>query len=171
MKKNILPRTLLSLCVISFAVWLGSYISRQLIVYQLFEPINLELKNLYNLQNITDVLETILPILVINLISYLFFLLLFFLYIFYSKIEIKNEGWLFIILMIVIITAPFELYLALLDYKIIGLLYSGTFDTNTVVELIRKRIVVLSSFPLIEVFSYIAVIFIVIFKPLRKNEN
>jgi len=171
MKKNILSKILLSLCLISFIVWLGSYISRQLLVYQLFEPINLELKNFYNVQNLTGVLETVLPILVINFISYPSFLVLFFFYIFSSKIKIKNEGWLFIILMIVIITAPFELYLTLLDYKIVSLLYAGTFDSNAVVELIRERIVVLSSFPMIEVFSYIAAIFIAVFKPMRKNEN
>lgn len=171
MKKNILSKILLSLCLTSFLIWLGSYISRQLLVYQLFEPINLELKSLYNVQNLMGILETVLPILVINLISYPSFLVLFFFYIFSSKIKIKNEGWLFIILMIVIITAPFELYLTLLDYKIVSLLYAGTFDSNAVVELIRERIVVLSSFPMIEVFSYIAAIFIAVFKPLRKNEN
>ncbi|MCL4546970.1 MAG: hypothetical protein M1495_00185 [Bacteroidetes bacterium] len=171
MKQNALSKIILSLAITSFTIWLGSYVARQLVVYQLFEPINLDLKNLYNVQNLTSVLETIFPILMLNLISYPAFLILFFVFIFSSKIKIKNEGWLFIILMLVIITAPFELYLSFLDYKVVKLLYESSFDSNAVVDLLRKRITALSSFPMIEVFSYVAAIFIAIFKPLRKNEN
>ncbi len=171
MKQSSLSKIILSLAIISFTVWLGSYVARQLVVYQLFEPINLDLKNLYNAQNLTGVLETIFPILMLNLISYPAFLILYFVFIINSKIKIKNEGWLFIILMLVIITAPFELYLSFFDFKIVKLLYESTFDSNSVVDLLRKRITALSSFPMIEVFSYCAAIFLAIFKPLRKNEN
>lgn len=171
MKQRTLSKIVLSFTLILFIIWLGSYISRHLIVYQLFEPLNLDLRNIYNQQNLTSVLETLFPVIATNLIGYVLFLILFFVYIFTSKIKIKNEGWLFIILMLVVITAPFELYLSLIDFKIIKMLYSSTIDVNSAVELIRKRLVVLSSFPMIEIFSYTAVIFITVFKPLRKNEN
>lgn len=171
MKQNTFSKILLSLTLITAVLWLGSYVARQLAVYQLFEPLNLDLKSFYNSQNLSGALETIFPVLVLNLVSYPVFLVLFFVYVFTSKIKIKNEGWLFIILMIVIVTAPFELYLSFMDYKIVKLLIATSFDTSTVIDLLRKRITILSSFPMIEVFSFAAAIFIMIFKPLRKNEN
>lgn len=171
MKQSILSKILLSLSISSFVIWLGSYIARHLLIYQLFEPLNLNLRNIYNAQNLTTVFETLAPVILANLISFPSFLILFLLSIATSKIKIKSEGWLFIILMLVIITSPFELYLSLYDLKIVKLLYANSFDVSEVVELIRKRLVSLSSFPLIEIFSYLAAIFIVIFKPLRKSEN
>lgn len=171
MKQNLTSKIVLSLTLSAFSVWLGSYVARQLLVYQLFEPQNLDLKSFYNPQNLAGALETILPMLVTNLISYSIFLVLFIVFIFTSKIKIKNEGWLFIILMIVIITAPFELYLSYIDLKVVRLLYQTSFEPNVAVDMLRKRITVLSSFPSIEVFSYVAAIFIMVFKPLRKNEN
>jgi hypothetical protein len=63
-----------------------------------------------------------------------------------------------------------------IDYKIVSLINSESFNPNDVIELIKDRFKTFSSFPIIEIFSYFAVIFLLIFKPLTKkvfqaNEN
>jgi hypothetical protein len=171
MKKNFLGNLFLSLTLLSFTIWIGSYITRHILFYQLFEPLNLELRSLFNPSNIVPVIITITPAVIINLIFYPLFLIFFFLSLFASKIKIKNEGWLFIIIILILVTAPFEFYLSSIDLKIVGTVLSGHFDPGFVISLVRKRMTELSSFSLIEIFSFLASIFIVIFKPLRKNEN
>jgi hypothetical protein len=171
MKKQFLPNLVLSLTLSFAVVWIGSYITRLVLVYQFFEPVNLELRNLYNTQNLASVLTMVISPIVCNIITFPLFLVSFFLYIFISKINIKNEGWLFLTMMVIIITAPFEIYLLSMDLSIIELLFSPNYDVNQAINMIRERMVVLSSFPLIEIFCYIALVFVVVFKPLRKNEN
>jgi hypothetical protein len=89
-----------------------------------------------------------------------------------SKLNLRRNGWLFIITMIIIITAPFEIYLSLIDYKIIRLGLANIYESNFILELIKERLTKLNSFSLIEIFSYLAIIFLTLFRPLQKsNEN
>ncbi len=172
MKKSFGSKLLTVLTVLTFSVWFGSYILRQIIVYQFFEPINLDLRPLYTVQNLGAVNTILFPAILSNLITFPVFIACFFLLILVSKVNIKKEGWLFLIILVIVITAPFELYLlAATDYKIINLILNSPSNVDQVVVLLRKRITELSSFPLIEIFSYIGIIIIATFKPLRKNEN
>lgn len=156
----------------ALALWLGGYLVRQLVMYQFFEPDGLSLRIIYNLSNIPAVLVTISPILVFNIISFTIFLISFIFFLFISKVKLKNEGWLFISLIIISITAPFEIFLLFKDYDIIsGILWLNS-QPDIIVELIKQRMIVFSSFSLIEIFSYLSIIFLFIFKPLRRtNEN
>lgn len=171
-KKTFILDTIQFLATISFILWLGSYVTRHIIIYQLFEPINLDLRALYNIQSLQSVFNTVLPAIVLNLISYFSFLMFFIIYLFSSKVNLKREGWLFLIVAIIAVTMPFEIYLSTIDYKIVQNLYSASVDTNIVLNLIRERLTKLSSFSLIEIFSFIAVVYLSISKPLKsKNEN
>lgn len=150
-------------------IWLGSYISRQMIIYQFFEPENLDLKNIYNSNNIVTVIKTIAPLVVLNIISFVFFLLTFLVTLFITKINYKKNGWALIIVLAVIITAPFELYLLYQDFIIIKIIYFSSGFDFTIINNLKDRITVFNSFSLIEVFTYFGLIFLFIFRPLTKK--
>jgi hypothetical protein len=56
----------------------------------------------------------------------------------------------------------------MIDYKIITALYSNTFDSGYIIELLRDRIKDLSSFSLVAVFTYLSFFFFLVFQPLTK---
>ncbi len=161
-------KIILSLTIISFIIWLGSYITRQLYVFQFFEPENLDLQTKINSASLPDIMFLMLPMLLTNLIAYSSFLVLFFLFILISRINLKNEGWLFIITMLLIITAPFEIYLLTIDFEIIVNILNSELDAFYIIDLLRDRMTILSSFAIIEVFSCFGIVFLAVFKPLKK---
>jgi hypothetical protein len=168
-KLNKLSKIILTISVLFFSFWVGGYLLRQMVIYQLFEPENLALRSIYNTQNLHDVFLTILPLFVFNIATYLGFIITLILFLFVSKISLKKEGWLFISVLIIGIFAPFEVFLIIKDYKIARLIYSGIFDSNNVLILIKERLTIFSSFSLIELFSFIGVVFLCIFQPFRKS--
>jgi hypothetical protein len=69
-----------------------------------------------------------------------------------------------------LITAPFEIYLLTIDYKIAtSVFYNPDFDSTYILNLTIERFKVLSSFPIIEVFIYFAIIYLFIFQSLKKK--
>jgi hypothetical protein len=168
-KLSKLSKIILTISVLFFSFWMGGYLLRQMVIYQLFEPDNLALRENYNAQNLHDVFLTILPLFVFNIATYLCFIITLILFLFVSKISLKNDGWLFISVLIIGICAPFEIFLIIKDYKISQLIYSGIFDSNNVLILIKERLTILSSFSLIEIFSFIGVVFLCILQPFRKS--
>lgn len=167
---NRFSKILLSLTIVFGSIWLGGYITRQLVFYQFFDSENLNLLPEFQLLNSNEVLKITQPLLVHNILTYGIFLFSFILFFVFSKINLRQEGWFFICSAIILITSPFEIYLLSIDYKIINLLTQNNFENNLVFNLIKKRIEVLSSFSLIEVFAYIGIIFIAVFKPLNKTK-
>lgn len=167
-----LSKSFLFISLSSLALWLGGYIVRQLVIYQFFEPESLSLRTIYNSNNLTAVLITITPILVFNIITFIIFLISILIFLFISKINLKKEGWFFISLLIIFVTAPFEIYLMFKDYEIINNIFLSNIQSDLIVEKIKERMITLSSFSLIEIFSYLGIIFLFVFKPLRKvDEN
>src|SRR3989339_260769 len=139
---NLFLKIVQFLLVGSFIFWLGSYISRHLVVYQLFEPEGLVLRSVYDVENLKTVWITISPLIVSNIIAFPIFVVLYAIYLIVSKDSLKKEGWLFISTLIILVTAPFEIFLLLKDYKIISLIYSSVIDSNKVLELVRERITI-----------------------------
>jgi hypothetical protein len=154
------------------SVWIGSYLTRLFLVYNLFEGVDLRLQSFISEQNINGILISILPAILTHFISFILMLLAFIIFILTSKLRLKENGWLFIIVIIVLILSPFEIYLMTIDYKTINILLSQNFDANQVVLLLKERIKVLSSFPVVEVISFISIFYFIIFQPLTKlNKN
>lgn len=171
-KLSLVSKIFLFLAILFFSIFLGGYIARQMLIYQLFEQNGIDFKSMYNEQNLGLIYTTLLPVLILNLVSYGTFLISSILFTVTSKIKIKYEGWLFAIIIILVITTPFEIYLSTIDLKIVSLIMSNSAPVNAISELIKERMTVLSSFSLIEVFSFTAIIFLYLFQPLRKkNEN
>ena len=159
----------LLLAALSGSLWMGAYFARLIVFYQLFEPRELALRQIFNEQNLHAVLIELNPLIILTLVLYLVFIIAYFVFITSSKMSLKENGWLFIITVIIFITLPFELYLVSFDYRIISIVLTGNFNSMEIVQLIIKRFKVLSSFPVIELFCYFSIIYFVLFKPLTKK--
>ncbi len=160
-------KLILFISLLSGILWLGGYTARLLITFQLFEPKDWVFKQYINTANLTGIYITLTPVITFTLITYLIFIICFTLFLIVSKVNLKTEGWLLIIALIIFITAPFELYLMTIDLKIVTNLTNSNFVLDKVTQLIIKRMSLLSNFSLIEIFSYLGIIFLVVLKPLR----
>lgn len=168
--KNILSKLFLYLTVLTGLVWLGGYIARIIITFQLFDGNQFELRSIFVGDALRAALYAINPAITYNLLTYPIFLISLIFFIFTAKLSLKENGWLFISLILIFLTAPFELFLLSIDYKIAtSVFYNPNFDTAAILNLTIERFKVLSSFPIIEVFIYCAIIYLFLFQPLQKK--
>lgn len=158
------------LSLIAGAIWVGAYLSRLFLVYQLFEGPDLILKSYINNENVNGILFSILPSIVVHFIAYIIMFLTTIIFYVTSKISLRFNGWLFIILIAILLTMPFEIYLMLIDYKIIMMLNSASFDSNTVINLLRDRIKDLSSYSIVAILTYLSFYYFIVFQPLTKKD-
>ncbi|MCJ7552467.1 MAG: hypothetical protein MUO34_01165 [Ignavibacteriaceae bacterium] len=170
-KQSFFSKLFASFALVSGSIWIGSYLVKLFLIYQLFEPKDLVLKEMFSINDINIVIFSLLPAFITPFLAYIIMIISFVLFLLFSKISIKENGWLFISIMIIFITLPFEFYLLVIDYKIISLLLQSSFNTDSIIILVRDRITALSSFPIIEILSYLSILFLIIFKPLTvKNK-
>lgn len=157
------------LSLISGAIWVGAYLSRLFLIYQLFEGPDLILKSYITNENVSGILFSIFPSIVVHFVAYIIMLLTIFIFYMTSKISLRFNGWLFIILIAILIIMPFEIYLMLIDYKIIMMLNSGSYDSNIVINLLRDRIKDLSSYSIVSILTYLSFYYFIVFQPLTKK--
>lgn len=169
--KNIsaISKTFAVLSLIAGSIWIGSYLTRLFAVYQLFEGPDLIIKSYINDNNINGILFSLLPIFVVHFVAFIIMIISTFLFFLTSKLNLRYNGWLFIIVVAVIITLPFELYLMLIDYKIIIAINNGSFDGINIISLLKDRIKDLSSFSIVALLTYISFFYFIVFQPLTKN--
>jgi len=168
-EQNLFNRIFAFLAVLTGTIWLGSYADRMIIGYQLFD-IDMNILPYVNEQNLSGILVTIAPSVYLTFILYIFFIFAFTIFLFSSKISLMENGWLFIITVIIFLTLPFEAYLLTIDYKIISALYfSDVIDAKYVISLFKDRFTTLSSFPIIIFLSYCSLIYFLFFKPFTKK--
>jgi hypothetical protein len=164
-------KVILFFTILSGALWMGSYFTRLMISYQIFEGTNFKLRSYLNNENLSAVLKSFEPAILSTSILYIIFIIFFILFISTSKIKLKNNGWLFIIIVLILITMPLEIFLMTIDYRLITALNTSGFNPNEVLDLIIKRFKIFSSFPVIEMLCYFSVIYFFIFQPLTKKEK
>lgn len=170
-KLNKISSSFLYICFLSGILWLGGYICRLMVTYQLFEAKDFILKQYVNDQNLYGILYTISSAVTFTFIMFIAFIITFVLFLLTSKLSLKENGWLFVITLILIVTAPFEIYLMTIDYKIISKVFFSIFNEKEILGLFIKRFKVLSSFSLIEIFSYFIIIFLYLFQPLKMKQK
>lgn len=167
-----LSKIFLYLCSLSGILWLGGYLSRLLLTYELFQPKDFLLKPYVSQANMPGIFTTLNASVTFTFILFIVFLLTFILFLVTSGISLKQQGWLFVIMLIIAVTAPFEIYLMTIDYNIITkVFYNASFDAGEILSLYIKRLKILSSFSLIEIFSYCAIVFLVLFRPLTMKKD
>uniref|UniRef100_A0A832G0H1 Uncharacterized protein n=1 Tax=Ignavibacterium album TaxID=591197 RepID=A0A832G0H1_9BACT len=169
---TLISKIFLTIALASGALWLGSYTTKLFALYNLFE---LDQSNLLILKSdltnvdLKPVLFELLPVLSLSLVSYIVFLAFSIMFLLFSKISLKNNGWLFISLMIVIICLPFEIVLSLKDFKIINMILNNSDNVNEMIEIIKSRITIFSSFPIVSLILHYSIFFLFVFKPLTKK--
>lgn len=158
----------------SGSIWLGGYIGRLLTAYSLFEETELTLKNFINDSNLPVIFRATFPLISLTFISYIILILSFTLFLILSPFKLKQNGWLFITAAIIYITLPFEILLLTIDYNMILLYLNDQFISERILKLVIERITKLSSFPIVQVLSYLIIPYLLIFKPFTskiKDEN
>jgi len=162
------------LALTSGSIWFGAYIARLVSTYQMYEETEPVFKAFINSTNLPAIVEILEPLVYLTFITYLIMIVCFTLFLFTSHLKLKENGWLFIITAIIYIMLPFEAILSIIDYKLIIFFMNGQFSSETIVDLITDRLYSLSSFPIIQILSYLAIPYLLIFKPFTlksKNEN
>ncbi len=170
-KLNKISNIFLFLFAVSGAIWLGSYITRLSLFYQIFQSTEFALKEFVTDQNLAGIFQALIAAVPINLIFYLVMIIAFILFIITSKLNLKLNGWLFISTVLILISLPFELYLMLIDYKLVMMVFNGNFESEEVLSLVIKRFTVLSSFAIVEILSYFAVLYLFLFQPLKGSNR
>jgi hypothetical protein len=168
---NILSKIFLYLCALSGLLWIGGYFARLILTYKLFEDTDFILKSFLNNQNLPGILIMLNSGIILTFVLYIVFIISFIVFLLTAHLSFKENGWLFIITILVLITAPFEIYLMTIDHKIIDLILSGLFSVNDILALIIKRFKIFGSFPIIELLCYFAIIYLFIFQPLKMSKN
>lgn len=173
--KNLTISTRIFACIAlaAGALWIGAYAGRLSVTYILYEETGFILKDYVTPDNIPGIMKTLTPVFSLTFILYSVFIISFTIFLLKSKINLKENGWLFIIAVIVYFTLPFEAYLMTIDYRLITNLDFGNFNYELGLKLITDRFENLSSFPIILLFCYMTIPVFLIFKPLvlRKNTD
>lgn len=168
--KNLIEKYFLFFALSFGAIWFGSSISKLFMSYYLFLPEELIVKESIK-ESLSQVLSSHLPIYVISFISFIVYFISFLIFFVVTKLKFKENGWLFVMLVIFIFQALPEIYLSTIDYKIISNIYYGPINSNLLLGEIIKRITILNGFPLINLFSFLAIVFLFVFKPLEKKSK
>lgn len=167
-----LAKIIALISLVALSVLLGSYVTKLFTVYYLFEGPDLVLRNYIDPSHLDTTLKVLFPVHLIQFIAYVITILGLILFVITSKLSIKYNGWLFIIILLFLVTLPFEVYLMTIDYKFIVAAMSDKINSAELLELLRDRIKELSSYPLVALFSYISIYYFIIFQPLTKsNQN
>lgn len=157
---------------ISYALWIGSYCAKNVIFFQFFDPETMALRSLYEKADFLSIFYTIFPVVTLNVITYVLFVLFFIAFVFTSKLKLRWNGWLFISLLVVILTMPVEIYLiAKYDWNFILDVNSMKIAADSAVEMIKQRVSKFGMYSFISIFSTLSIVLFFIFKPLTKNEN
>ncbi|MCW8802829.1 MAG: hypothetical protein OQK57_00390 [Ignavibacteriaceae bacterium] len=173
-KKSNLSSVFGYIALTSGSLWFGAYVARLLTSYQMFEDTEFVLNNYMNSTNLPAIIQTTFPLVNLTFYSYIIMIISFTLFLIFSKLKLKKNGWLLIVSLIIYLTLPFESLLLLIDYKLIVLFLNQQFNSEKVLVYIIERMSNLNSFPIILVFSYLAIPFFLVFKPFTleiKDEN
>lgn len=169
--KKQLNQIITFLLTLNFILWLGIYIARLLVTFQLFEPIDLSLRNLFINFDLNPIFYSVYPLIVSSIVLYITLIILFIVFLVTTELKFKENGWLLITTLIIFITCPFELFLIYKDLKLINLILEiPNVNFNIILTLIRERLTILSNFSIVEIFSYIIIIYLVMFRPLQKRK-
>jgi hypothetical protein len=175
-------RLILSVLLISLAIWFGGSLVRSTTAYEIFEPgTKMELKKSYSNDLQLHTIRLFAYGAVYTGISYLLaFISAIVLTIRWRK-YLKQNGWLFMALVIFFISAPIEIYLTYLDYELnMTILYGGVKDfwDGNLQRYFLVRFTKLSQLSPITMLSVATSLILVIWKPLKlvknteiKNEN
>ena len=171
-KLNTAPKIFAFIAILAVGLWLGSYVVRLILSYNLFLENDFVLKEFITQENLQSVLLSLAPTITLSFVLYLILITGFTIFLFTAHINLKKNGWIFIIATIIYLTLPFEIYLMIkIDYKLIVEHISGITDANLFLSLLIDRFKVLGSFPIILIWCYITIPYFLLFRPFTIREK
>lgn len=171
-KTSKISKVILVLLILTTIVWLGNTVSRMMFTYNIFENSQLAIKSFLTDTVLKGVLIVHQPMVSISIFSYFLMLLLFALFLITSKLRLRDNGWLFISILLILFTAPFEIYLIIKDFSLFYTLYFTDYDLNSLMEVIYKRYSIFGSFMIVEILAYFSIVSLFIFRPfIRRPKN
>ncbi len=169
--QNKISKTFLFITVLSFVLFFGSYLTKLNLLSQFFDAETMTLKSIYVGSDLSLVMKSLLPSFSVSMISFIAFVFFCIVFVIVTKINLREEGWLFITIIILLITTPFEIFLLIkFDLPIISELMQVSIRYDYILGLMKNRMMILGPFPLILLFSYFVIIYLSLFKPLQKNK-
>jgi hypothetical protein len=87
-----------------------------------------------------------------------------------TRRSLKNDGWLMMSGVLLLIFIPAELYCFWLDWKIVGLQYWGEWPIEEFRKAFIARVTALAGLPFIAQLCYLSIPFLVLFRPLTVKE-
>ncbi|HOJ37580.1 MAG TPA: hypothetical protein PLI27_00600 [Ignavibacteriales bacterium] len=177
MKRNsIFSNILLFIYIISLSFWSIATILKAFVVFNFFQPLNnLPLKSAFLNTNDSQIVffikhltEFIEPLIFLSVYAFFIALFFFILYIIIFRINIKNNGWVFISLIILVFMTGFKLYLSQFDFKILNFQNYGITDIINYYRLIVNKI---PNFIFGEFLIGMVLLYMAIFKPLVKKTD
>lgn len=173
-KSEILLNIFVNLFIFGLAIWIGGSIIRSAIIYDIYEPFSnfipketysdtVRIHNIY-LYNNTSMYTNVAYIL--SLVSGIFLL-------FFNIRELKQKGWLFMSLLLILFSAPVEIFNMYCDYELYYVLrWDGGvltfFDGNIQKYGIERFTNLLQrTFGVISFMSAITIIIFFVWKPLE----
>jgi hypothetical protein len=159
------------LSLTSGIIWFGSYITRLGVTYQLFEEDGIQFKSFVSPESLEAITSLLSPTIFLSFFSYLIFIIAFSQFLFTAKINIKNNGWLLIISLIIFLTMPFEIYLMTIDWDLIKLFYAESRNYSQLLNLVIDRIRNLEGFSLVIIICYLTIPFMLLFQPFTLKKS
>lgn len=175
MKNSNFTKFLIVVFTFSVIVWLGGSVLRAVIAYSLFVPATeLELKPDQSDELRMNTIKIYSDTAIYTTVSFaLVFILSIFFIIYYRK-HLKVYGWLFMAFVLFFIASPIEIYLTLLDIKLmIYVNYSQTiaFTDPEVAEFFLNRLKNFNVLSPLAYLSFFTAIIFLIYRPLDKSRK
>ena len=155
--------TLSALC------WLGAGIVKNIQIGNLIEFGTIEFKQTLSGDDERIVYKTIAKFSVIAFIAYPLVLISGIGYLRTTQHTIKNDGWLLMSAILLLMFVPVELYCFWLDWKIVGLNYWGDWPLEEFRKAFLTRLTALAGLHFIGQLCYYTIPILVILKPFRKS--
>lgn len=168
-----LSKFFLTLTLLFGSLWYGSYVIRYLLMYQIFDGPTLPLKSYVKPEiNLDAIFISINPVFVMNMGLYGLFILVFALFLFTSKISLKNNGWLFISTLIIVLTIPYEVFL-FFKYDLQWSLTVNTlqFNASQLHDALVERIRASGTYAIVMILSHLVLFYLMVFRPFTKRQT
>lgn len=167
--EKIITKIFLALLIVSTLVWIGTMSVRMVTTGYLFKFETAEFKEHLEPSYERMQYHAIAKYAVINLICYPIVFLSAVGYLKTTKRTFKQEGWMLMSALLFFLFVPVEIYCMILDWKIIGLNFWGSWPLEEFRKAFLRRITAFGGAQFLAVLSYFTIIVFIYWKPLRKN--
>jgi hypothetical protein len=164
-------KILLFLLIVSAIFWLGGVNVRALIGNELlnYDEFSFRTSIPPDEENMIFKMISISNILI--MVSYTLTFIFALLFVLSFKVSYKLNPWYLMCIILFFIFSPVEFYTSYLDLKFVTLFFKKPVNHDDLLKLFGERIGFFKGVPWIALLSYYAIIFVAIFKPLRKTKN